>query len=216
MTREDSNNPRNQNKSWDQLQKEAEDRQKAAYEKKLGRRDTMYGIMDQEEAAAQSAYDRLEGQLEEERGDAKSMATRGLSAKVGDTGFGGGGILAGAQAGKEMGEMLGKMRREGAERKYGAQQKVLSTRKENIKTREAEGDRLSDYASVLADGEKELQKAISDTRNPWYEGGDDEEEAERRMRAALAGLMNRNPEAVEFLTAKYLRQGGAGYRQNHA
>ena len=193
----------------------ARNRQRAAYDKRTGRRDDLYSIMDLEEQGLESDIGRLKSDLEEERSEFGAQSARGLSAKAGDTGFGGGGLLAGAQAGMEMGEGLSRMRREGAERERRLKSDMLGMRKENIKTREQEGDRDSDYATAIADGEKEMIKAISDTRGAWYEGGDDEVEAERRMRAALATLMNKNPEAADFLRNKYLVKDAEGWRANH-
>jgi hypothetical protein len=115
----------------------------------------------------------------------------------------------------EMGEGLSRMRREGAARGRRLKSEMLGVRRENIKTRQEEGDRDADYATAVADGEKEMIKAISDTRGAWYEGGDDEVEAERRMRAALATIMNKHPEAADFLRNKYLVKGGQGWRANH-
>jgi hypothetical protein len=201
---------------WEQKELERKERQRAAGQRTRDLRNELYGVLDDKEQAGQRQLDDLGRSIEAEKDEQRAAQTRGLSAKVGDTGFGGGSILAGAQAGKQLGETMSRLEREGRQQKASMMNKLLDEKKENIATKQAEGNESTDYDSVMAEGMKEMEKAVSDTRNPWYAGGDDEEEAERRMRAALASLRSKNSEAADYLEDYWLKEGGPGYKQNHA
>lgn len=190
-------------------------RQQAAGMRTRGLRDEYYGVLDDMERAKSSRLSGLEAEQAKEQDAYFGQVSRALSSKMGDTGFGGGNIMGATQAGKEAGESLVRMKREGREEKARLESDLLKTKKENLETKQAEGDVDTDYDSVIADGTKEMEKAISDTRGPWYEGGNDEEEAERRMRAALAGLRSKNKEAADYLEFYYLNPQGTGYKANH-
>ena len=200
---------------WELEQDRVKERQRTAARRGQSLRRDLYDVLGEQELEGQRQLKELDSSIQMEKDEQRAAQTRGLSAKVGDTGFGGGGILAGAQAGKQMGETMSRLEREGRQQKAAMMNKLLDQKKENIATKQAEGDVDTDYDSVIADGMKEMEKAVSDTRNPWYAGGDDEDEAERRMRAALASLRGKNSEAADYLEKYWLKEGGPGHKQNH-
>ena len=189
-----------QNKSPEQIERESRQRQEAAGIRTRKLRDEYLGIGDREVQAGQTALSNFDAETEKQRDAYTGMVTRALSA---------------AQAGMQQGEQLSIMEKAAMERKRTLEADLLSKKKSNIETKQKEGNVDTDYDGVIAEGMKEMTKAISDTRGPWYEGGDDEEEAERRMRVALNTLRSKNKEAADYLEAYFLNPQGEGYRSNH-
>ena len=153
-----------QNKSPEQLERESRQRQEAAGIRTRKLRDEYLGIGDREVQAGETALSNFDAETEKERDAYTGMVTRALSSKVGDTGFGGGNIMAAAQAGMQQGEQLSMMEKAAMERKRALEADLLGKKKSNIETKQKEGNVDTDYDSVIADGMKEMTKAISDTR----------------------------------------------------
>lgn len=200
-------------------QREIRERERASAEKSYQdsarRRDELYGIYDQELRDKEAAYERFDEEEADRDRELTGTTSRALAGKMSEEGFGGGGIMSAAQTGMELGEKRARRRSEAAKEKRERLSDLRQKRKENIQAKEEGGSRERDYSSAYADGVKELNQHISDTRGAWYVGGDNEKEAERRMRASIAVIRERNPAAADALEASYLTEGGEGWKSNH-
>tara|TARA_R110000823_G_scaffold206898_6_gene337608 strand:+ start:2701 stop:3327 length:627 start_codon:yes stop_codon:yes gene_type:complete len=122
-------------------------------------------------------------------------------------GSGGGALAAAGQVGRDA-QMAGiAQARQDLDRTQSAE---LAAGQANIDAQEyaaQQGTKSADYSEALAQGETEAEQAIQDSQGFF---NDDEAGAFRKIRAMIARVRVKSPEAAKALEDKYLREGSEG------
>ena len=124
-------------------------------------------------------------------------------------GSGGGAIAAAGQVGRDA-EMAGaRQRAADTERILAAEQAAAQKGVEAEEYAAAQGTRASDYQEAFAEGQTEAEQAIQDSQGFF---DDDEAGAMRKIRAMIARIRVKSPEAADALEEEYLGSGEGSKR----
>mgnify|MGYP003135601493 CR=1 FL=1 len=121
-------------------------------------------------------------------------------------GAGGGAIAAAGQVGRDA-EMAGIAKRaQDTDKILSAEQAAAQSAIEAEEYAAQQGDKDSDYQEAYAEGQTEAEQAIQDAQGFW---DDDEAGAYRKIRAMIARIRVKSPQAADELEEYYLKGQGA-------
>ena len=127
-------------------------------------------------------------------------------------GSGGGAIAAAGQVGRDA-EVAGiKQRAADTDKILAAEQAAAQKGVEAEEYAATQGDKESDYQEAFAEGQTEAEQAIQDSQGFF---DDDEAGAMRKIRAMIARIRVKSPEAADALEEEYLG-GGEGSKRIHS
>ena len=156
--------------------------------------------------AARQAVGTLRGQAAEAQKAIRFGASQATAAGMQPGMGGGGGIMAAAgQVGREA-EMAGiGQRSRDTERIIAAEQMAAQKGVEAEEYAAQQGDEGSDFQEAFAEGQTEAEQAIQDSQGFW---DDDEAAAFRKIRAMIARIRVKSPNAARKLEQHYLQGAG--------
>lgn len=156
--------------------------------------------------AARSAVGKLRGQAAESQKAIRFGAAQATAAGMQPgMGAGGGAMAAAGQVGREA-EMAGiGQRARDTERIIAAEQVAAQRGVEAEEYAAQQGDEGSDFQEAFAEGQTEAEQAIQDSQGFW---DDDEAGAYRKIRAMIARIRVKSPEAARKLEEHYLQGAG--------